>query len=549
MSHPSPARWPRRAARGVLVAVSISILMLTAACGGTKGGGAATGEGSDTLFIGTVNPPASFNPINQSDSGGQWALGFAMDTLLVQTAPLEFEPKLADSFDTQDNKVFTVALNPKATWSDGEPITAEDVVFTFNLIAHPDSATALGQNMSMFAGTDTAGKLPKGETELPWLKAVDEHTVEFRMKSEIDPNWVKEMVGTAIYILPSHALKNEDPAKFGESKFAAMPDIFSGPYKITKYTNNVNVEYAANESYYLGNPKIARMIMKIMPAPNLAGELQTGSIHMNSGGGIGNVPITDLPTMQEMTGIKMSVNPTLDYQTIQFNTKALTSKELRQGMAHAINRKQIVDQLLKGEGEIVDGPYTSQSPYLDKSLNPRAYDPELAKELIAKSGWDVKKPIKFVVPTGNATREQAADIMQQNWKAAGLNIQAERYDFPTTMAMEQDGKFDVGLMGLSATVDPDVSNQLASTGGFNLSQYDNPKSDKLLAQAKAEPDPAKRKEIYAELQKIWQEDVPVLTTYSDRWIAAKSASLEVGGAQFFYPATTANLQDWKFGAQ
>lgn len=523
------------------------LLLATAACGGTKGAGSG-GSGSGTLFIGTINPPAGFNPINQSDVGGQWALSFELDPLMVQPEPLKFEPKLANSIETEDDRTFTVKLNDKATWSDGKPVVAEDVVFTLNLIANPDSATAFGSNIGTLDGVDsTTGKLPKGKTEIPGLKAVDEHTVEFTTAAPVDSNLIKELIGTKLSILPSHLLSDVDPAKFAQDDYAKMPDVTSGPYKITKYTNNVSVEFAANEKYYLGAPKIKKMIMKIMPAANLAGELQTGTIQANSAGGIGNIPIKDLKTVQGLPDVNTTVSPTIAFQTVMFNNEVFKNKTIRQGLAHAVNRQQIVDQLLNGKGEIVDGPYTSQSPYLDTDLEKTSYDPALAKKLIKKSGWDTDKKITFVVPTGNQIREQAADIMLQNFKDVGLNVVEEKYDFPTVLAMEQKSQYDIGLVGLTFNIDPDVTSMFSKGGSFNLMNYDDPKSEKLLKQGKSEPDPAKRKAIYSQLQQIWQDDMPVLTTYSDSSIASKNKSLEVGGAKPFWYGTAADLQEWTLG--
>lgn len=543
-------RTGRRVLRTAGVLLAASAVMTATACGGTKGGVAATSGKTNIIEMGTINPPSGFNPINQSDVGGQWALGFELDTLLVQPNALDFQPKLATSFETTDDQNYTVKLNSKATWSDGKPVTAQDVVYTLNLIANPDSATAYGGDIATLKGVDSVtGKLPKGKTEIPGLKAVDDHTVQFQTATKVDPNLVKELIGTKILVLPSHTLSNIKPADFADSDYAKSPTVTDGPYKLTKYTANVSIEFTANEKYYLGAPKIKTFIQKIMPASDLAGELQTGTIQANSAGGIGNIPIQDLKTVKAMKNVTTTVSPTIGFQTILFNNKVF-NKQMRQGLAHAINRPQILSQLLKGNGQIIDGPYTSQSPYLDKSLKVTSYDPALAKKLIKESGWDMKTKIRFLVPTGNQIREEAGDIMAQNFKDVGLNVQVTKYDFPTVLSMEQKHNFDLGLLGLTFNVDPDVTTLYASTGAFNFTGYDDPESDKLLQEGKTEPDPKKRKVIYDKLQKIWQDDMPLLTTYSDDSIAAKSKSLKVGGATPFWYGTTANLQDWEFsGAQ
>jgi len=529
--------------RLVIAPLTAGALLIAASCTGGTGAGSAAG---DTLYIGTVNPPASFNPINQSDVAGQWAVRFAMDTLMDQPEPLKFVPKLAESIESKDNKTFTVKLRTGAKWSDGQPITAKDVAFTINLIANRDSLTTLGGNISPLTGVDATGKLPKGQTAVPGLKAVDDSTVVFTTKTATDPNYVKEMIGTKVIVMPEHVLGKIAPAQVDDSKYAQLPDVTSGPYKFSKYTQNASIEYAADPSYYGGTPKIAKLIMKIMPAANLAGELRTGSIMMNSGGGIGNVPFQDLKTVQGLKDVNTKVNPTIGFQTIQFNVKTFPDPRMRLGLAHAINRQQIVDELLLGNGEVIDGPYTSQSPYLDKSLKPLTYDPALAKKLLTEAGWDFSKKINFVVPTGNKIRERSADILLQNFKAIGLNVVQTNYDFPTTLAKARAKDHDMVLMGLTFNIDPDVSNMYSSTGSFNLTGYNSAENDKLLQAGKAEADGQARHTIYNKLQKLWETDLPVLTLYSDYSVASTSKSVAVGGATPFWPGTVTNIGQWAF---
>jgi peptide/nickel transport system substrate-binding protein len=531
-----------RLTRVVVAPLTAGALLIASSCAGDTGGGAA----GDTLYIGTVNPPASFNPINQSDIAGQWAVRFTMDTLMDQPEPLKFIPKIAESIATLDNKTFTVKLHSGAKWSDGKPITAKDVVFTVNLIANRDSLTSLGGNISTLTGLDATGKLPKGQTSVPGLKATDDSTVVFSTKKPVDPNYIKELIGTKVVIVPEHVLGSTPAAKIDDSKFAQLPDVTSGPYKFTKYTQNASIEYAANPDYYLGAPKIAKVIMKIMPASNLAGELQTGSILMNSGGGIGNIPFQDLKTVQNLKDVNTKVNPTIGFQTIQFNVKTFPDPRMRQGLAHAINRQQIVDELLLGNGEIVDGPYTSQSPYLDKGLKNLTYDPALAKKLLTEAGWDFSKKIDFVVPTGNKVRERSADIMLQNFKAIGLNVVQTNYDFPTTLAKAKAKDHDMVLMGLNFNIDADVSNMYSSTGSFNLTGYNSAENDRLLLAGLSEPNEAARHTIYNQLQKLWQSDLPLLTLYSDHAVASTNKVIAVGGAAPFWNGTVAEIGQWAF---
>lgn len=152
------------------------------------------------------NAPDSFNPLFNPGIAGQFTIRFMYDTLLGMPEINKFTPQLANSIDTTDNQNFTIKLNEKAKWTDGKPVTADDVVFTFNLIANPKVETTKGSYINMLEGTDSVGKRPDG-TPIPDLVAVDEHTVTFRTKKPVDPNYLKSMLGFEVYIVPKHVFE------------------------------------------------------------------------------------------------------------------------------------------------------------------------------------------------------------------------------------------------------------------------------------------------------------------------------------------------------
>lgn len=527
---------------GILMILS---LLLLAACsgGGNKTTSSTSGStGNKTMYVGMVNPPASFNPINSSDIAAQFVEKIMFDTFLDMNGPLKFAPRLADSIDTKDNQTFTIKLNKDAKWTDGKPVTAEDVEFTFNLIANPKVETSVGGNISTLEGLSPAGKLAEGQTAIPGLTIVDDKTIEFKTKQPVDPNYIKEMIGTKIITLPKHVLKDVAPESLAQNPFMQNPTVTNGAFKFVSYKKDQYVEYSANADYHLGKPKLSKLFVKIMPAPNLVAQLQTGEIHMNASGGIGGIAAQDLDTVKKIKNVNTEVQKSIGFQTMEINTKTLKDPKIRKAIVYALNRQEIVDKLLKGQGEVVDGPYTSVSPYLDKNLKTIPYDTEKAKQLLKEAGWDFNKPIRLVVPIGNKVREQSANIIAENLKAAGLKVETTTYDFPTIMQKGKAGDFDLLLIGFTLTLDPDYSILYGQNGAYNFMKYDNPKSEELLNKAKSEADPDKRKEMYNELQKLWDEDVPVITLYSPNEIVSISKNVAYGGPKTF--GTLYNLQKW-----
>lgn len=505
-----------------LLTLLLILLLVATAC---NSGESSSQEKSKTMYIGIVNSPILFNPINSADIASQYVEGFMFDSLLDMPSPMEFTPKLADSFETTDNQTYTIKFNEKAEWSDGEPVSAEDAAFTLNLIANPKTETHIGTYLSSLEGLEN-GKLPEGETEIPSVKVIDSKTLQIKTKQPIDPNLIKEQLGVKLMILPKHVLEDVDPAKLSQHPFMQKPNVTSGPFKFVQYKKDQYVEFEQNSGYYLGKPKLDRLFVKIMMGANVVSQLQTGEIHMNAA--LGKIPVQDYQTVEGFDHVTTEIQPTIGFQMMVFNTENIKDAKVRQAIAYAINRQSIVDDLLKGTGEIIDGPYTSLSPYLNKDLKKYTYDPEKAKQLLKDSGWDVSKPIKFVVPTGNKVREQSADILTQNLKDIGLKVEVTTYDFPTSLQKARQGDFDLFLLGNAISIDPDVSAIYASTATWNLMKYSNPEVDELLEKGKSEADPEKRKAIYNSLQEIWNEDLPVFTLYSDYNFSAISKAVTYG---------------------
>ncbi|WP_445489936.1 ABC transporter substrate-binding protein [Niallia sp. 03133] len=522
-----------KAFRKVFSLLAIASLLLLAACTGASTTSTSGGSKDNTMYIGLVNAPVSFNPINSSDIAAAWLEKFMFDTFLEMTSPLEFKPKLAESFETQDNQTFTIKINKNANWSDGKPVTANDVAFTMNLVANPKTETAVGAYLTVLDGLTDNGKFPDGVTEIPSLKIVDDKTIQFKTKKPVDPNMVKEQLGSKFMILPEHVLKDVAPENLQKDPFMQKPTVTNGPFTFVKYAKDQYIEYEKNKNYYLGDVQLNKMFVKIMPAANLVAQLQTGEIDMNAGAGIGKIAVQDFDTVKGFKNVETKTEKTYGYQNMSFNVEKMKDPKVRQAIAYAIDRQKIVDKLLKGQGEIVDGPYTSISPYLDKELKTYTYDPEKSKQLLKEAGWDFNKTIDFVVPIGNKVREQSADIIAENLKAVGLKINTTTYDFPTIMSKAKAGDYDLMLIGFSNTIDPDLTTIYGTGGSSNYTKYSNPKVDKLLTEGKQEPDMQKRKEIYNQLQTIWSEEMPIFTLYSDFDFSAVSKDVAVGGPKVF----------------
>jgi len=531
----------RTAARFAAAALAAAALVpALASCSG----GEKTAKAADkTVFIGQVNPPITWNPLNAPDIGSQYDQTPIFDSLLDMVTPLQFLPKLADAFELKDPTTILIKINPKANWTDGKPVSAEDVAFTINMIANPKVESSVGTYVAAFAGLDAKGKLPEGQSSLSSVKIVDGKTLEITLSKPVDLNMIKEQFGVKLLILPKHALEGADPAAFSQAPFFSKLDVTSGPYKFVKYEKDQYVEYVANHDYYRGAPKIEHMFIKLMPATNLAAQLQAGEIHFNTGLGIGLIPSTDFDTVKKLDNVRTKVEPNTSVQMMLFNMNTVTDPKIRQAIVYAINRPMILEKLLKGSGEVIDPPYTSLNPYYDKNVPQYSYDPAKAKALLAEAKWDPNRVIELVVPIGNKDREQSANIIEQNLTEVGIKVNMTKFDFPTIMQKGRKHEFDLLLIGNNFLIEPDnISSMLDKGAPINFSDYKSQESIDLFLAGRQEPSFEKRKEIYSKLQQKLHDDLPLITLYSYQELMAVSKKLIKGEPRFY--GTFYDVNEW-----
>lgn len=535
----------------VKMGVTMMVLgsMLLSGCGGDKKAAtetASTAKVSDTLYIGMSNPPEFFNPFLNPGVAGKFAIRFMYDSLLGMPEPNKFTPLLAESFETKDKQNYVIKLNPDAKWTDGKPVTADDVVYTLNLIANPKVETSKGSFINMLDGVNSDGKLKEGLTKIPGLVAVDAHTVNLKTKTPVDPNYLKSFLGFEVFIAPKHVFEKVEPSAIASSDAAIHPKVTSGAFEFVTYKTNDYVEYKANPNYYNGVPKLKKIFIRLMNGTNLVTSLKSGDIQMAAGGGVGIIPLKDISLLEKDEKILVKTVPSFMSQFLDVNNSdPKFNVSFRKAITTAINRERIVKQLFKGKAELIPTIYTPLSPVYDASVKPLAYDPTKAKELLKESGFDTSKTVTLEVPIGNVLREQSADLIQQDLTAIGLKVKLEKLDFPTLLSRARKGDYEMLLIGYVPPVDPDYSSYFLPGASSNFAHTDDPKLSKMLTEAAAMTDSEKRKAAYSEIQEYMRDNQFLTTLYSASNIIAQTKNLK-GGIIDYWDGSLYNLADWHF---
>lgn len=494
-----------------------------------------------TLMIGLTNAPDTFNPFNRQGTAATWVQRFFYDSLLIMPEADQFGPALATSFDTEDNQVFTIEIDPNANWSDGEPVTANDVAFTLNYLADPEVESAGNANISMIEGTTNAGDREEGLDELTGIEVIDEKTLTITTKDPIDLALIQEFVGFNILIAPEHVFEGIEKSEISRSEAATQPSVFSGPYKFVEYQENDYVHLQANEDFNRGAPSIQDIYMRIMNGTALITEFQAGNLHMTAGGGIGVVPLQDVSILENVEGLVIEEHAALSGQYLIINSQRFPDVEVRQAVALAIDFDATVENLLFGLGETIAAPYTSATPYQHETLEPYPFDPEQARSLLEEAGFDFDQTISFSVPVGNVVREQNGDLIEQWLIDVGFSISQENYDFPTWLALMNDHDYDIGLVGWPHTVDPDLTSYVHSS--TNSMAHQDTYIDELLEEGMSEVTFEDRYEIYAELQEYLKEQAYVIPLYSEYDIAVRVDYLD-GGIKEFWVGSIHDVHEW-----
>ncbi|MFT4107345.1 MAG: ABC transporter substrate-binding protein [Lacrimispora sp.] len=415
------------------------------AVGETAGTGTEK-SGPKTITMAMVSAWDTLVPFDTTSSYSDTVLDMVFDKLVYLKQDGTYEPRLADSWEmSDDNKVLTVHLNENAKWQDGQPVTADDVVFTCKVYGSPTVLAVRQNNVSPFAGF-------KESDDSLQVEAVDSHTVKFTCAQPTNMDFLFFIKFRDIYILPKHLLGDTPLDKIRESSYWEKP-VGSGPCVYESQISGERIEFAANKDYYLKSPDWDRFVVKVVATPSLLSGLMNNEIDILAGN-VASLPLSDWDMAKQQQNLVCESTKTVGYQYMAINTsKDYLPAKVRQAINMAINREAIVNGLLKGQGEAAFSPFSKEHKYYNDVVNV-GLNTDKAKELLKEAGWDGSHELVFSVPTGNTIREQAAVIIQQNLQEIGIKTKIESADFAAHLTKVRNGEFDLGLIGSGGSPDP-----------------------------------------------------------------------------------------------
>jgi peptide/nickel transport system substrate-binding protein len=498
----------------------------------SKDGGSDTGATDASVKekvvnIGVTDTLKTLNPL-LIDAGevNKYSTGMMFLPLVDLGPDLSFEPMLADSITTEDNIHFKVHIDEAATWSDGTPITADDVVFTALRLASP-----LVANPSLmyfaFEGVGDDGFVEEGATSISGIVALDDKTVQFTTKYPMALTTFENTYARYLLTLPKHVLEKVAEADLATYEWFNQPDVVSGPFFVTDFDVNHYVSYKKNENYWRGKVNIDKLNIKIVTGSQLYAGLQSGEIDFVQQT-TGVIPQEDYANIEALQNITPVYGDPVTNQSVFFQTKneAVSDPRVRQAILYGIDRNQLVNGLLNGKGEIVDGFLSSASPFYDASLIPTEYNPEKAKQLLTEAGWDGSQTLRFYVNSGDTTFVNGASAIAAQLMTIGIKVDIRTVDFTTLMTVV--GTTDYDLLAVQYTyapIDPypDVSWLLGGEGSWT--SYSDPEINEVLTKTQLTSDINEIRGYYLTVDKKMQQDVPMFSAYIIKALGAVNKRL------------------------
>jgi peptide/nickel transport system substrate-binding protein len=492
----------------------------TVARGGTLVGAFDEGPGG---------APQQFNPL-LATAGMTWLQMYYSPLVLWDVNFTRLQGELAKSWEvTPDGLQYTFNLRKGVTWHDGQPFTADDVKFTFELALNPASAAYVA-------------------SELPPVKSIDTPNPDTVIVHLSSPSASLMSVLAWMVILPQHALAKISPKSLLTSSWWHTNPVGTGPFMWKKWVTDQYTELSAFDNYWRGRPVLDSVINEYYSQES------SSVIAMEKGSSLFDLYITlpDIPVLKSTGKVNILSGPSQVFNYLAWNLRQprFQDKRIRQAFMYAIDRQAIVQKLYQGGATIVPGPYDQPAYKLSKPET-YAYNPNLAKKLLNEANWDKIQgaPINLITYYTDQTTLNVLESMQAMLGQVGITILLQQVQAATYTADVSGHNFDMVFAGIADGPDPGVSAEIftkSSAPTSNFMGITDTKIFDLYAKGKETVDLSRRAAIYKQINEEFNRSLPV----GPMWVAKRFGAVSKriknfqftpapGGGQYY-----AGWQDW-----
>ncbi|MED1382702.1 ABC transporter substrate-binding protein [Bacillus mycoides] len=490
-------------------------------------------ERKDTFVVGMPSPGGIFLPHfmeNGWDGNITQAIFAPLVGLDKEGKPI---PILAKKWDiSEDQLTYTFHLKDDLKFSDGSPLTADDVAFTLTLLHDPtySGATDISQTAIKGGQAYKEGKA----TSIEGIQVIDPKTIKITTE-KVNAQTLSLIGGEVI----SKAYYGKE---YKQGNLEYLKELYgkpmgAGAYKLDKYIPGQEVRFVANENYFEGKPKIEHFIYKITKGDTKLQQFQAGEVDYDGF----TTNAETIEQLKELGFANVNVYTGSSYGYIKMNYKKsyFKDKRVRQAFIYGLERQKVIDTYFQGYASLVNVPITPVSwAYTEEGINKYEYNLEKAKKLLDEAGWKAgsdgirekdgqKLKVSYFASSASKINDVMIPVMKEDYKKIGVDFNPEYMDFNTMISKVIKGDYDLAMVSTPMIDDPSGTiEEFVSTSKRNYDGYHNPKVDELAKQALETLDIEKRKEIYKKLYQELSEDPPVIFLNNSKVVSAHNARIQ-----------------------
>lgn len=528
----------------IRTAASLLLLGLAASCAGEDTSFEEIGgdpQPGGTAIIAVLSDFQSFNPVVNTSILTDEVMKQMLFTPIVQyDEDLQIQPHLAESWELTDSTV-TFRLRNDVRWHDGEPVTAEDVKFTFDLAVDPETASLLG-----------SAYLNQVES----ATVLDAHTIRFDFVAPhaqaLDAFWWPP--------LPRHLLQGVAASEMSQAGYNQRP-IGSGPFRFVSWERNQQLTLEANDAFPVelgGRPHLDRVVFRIIPEPTtMITELLNGSADL-----IGYTLLPDQAIqLENQRGVQLRHYPSREFTYIGWNNASpiFQDARVRRALAMAIDRPELIRALLHGLAAPASGMIPPWSP-LYSEIEPLSYDPEEARRLLAEAGWTDSNgdgvldrsgaPFRFTLLVNSANRmhQDIATVIQQGLRGLGVAVELRTIEFQTLLQQHRARQYDAVISNWTLDnfkVDPTplfTCAEAERAGSANRAGFCDPAIDALIERGLRTTDPSEAARTWEEFSRRLQEQQPITFLFWSEDLAGLGARMQ--NVETDVRSKIVNIDEW-----
>jgi peptide/nickel transport system substrate-binding protein len=468
----------------------------------------------DTFIHASIGDISGLIPSLTSDMPSHEIGSLIYDGLVRHDKDYNVVGALADSWTfSKDCLQLTLKLRRDVKWHDGQPFTADDVIFTYKSMINPKTPAPFKEGFLMVKDAE----------------ALDRYTVRITY----DKPYARALDTWTDYMLPKHLLEPYvAEGKLRESPQNRQP-IGTGPYRFQEWRTGEKVVLLANPDYYEGRPYVGRVVYRVIPSQaTIFLELKAKGVdYVRTLTAFQYVRQTDYPAFR--AAYNKFRYPSAFYTFLGFNLKdpRFADHRVRQAFAHAINRRELIEGVVLGLAREANGPIRPGTWAYTEDVKRYEFDPDKARALLAEAGWKDRdgdgivedkdgKPFAFTILTnqGNDERKKVAEIIQQRLKEIGVKAEIQVIEWAAFIKeYVKPRRFEAVILGLGTGTDPDQyavwHSSQTGPDQMNRTSYANPEVDQLLEAGRTSCVQQDRVKYYRRIQQVLAEDLPMVFLY------------------------------------